>query len=359
MTAKFPHLNLRDWPFNVVPSEQSAEIWVGRPEVERRLKTLLRTIRRVEASRIVLFWAAYGAGKTHALQHLRFKAQDASDVQALYVVTPKGIKSFLDVHRAIIDSALSAGLVEELGLALLRKYGPSGGPSDLQRALVQLVGKPEAQRRHVLSWLKAEKVDKRELHSANINHKLETSADGIEALDELIGLAQRELGAKLLIMLDEIQELGELSRPRLQEAVGGLHKVFDRNTEDLTLLFSFTTGSQKTVARIIGETLYERRSDILTLPALSRDEGAEFITGLLRSWSIDRDNAPFPFTEDAVKAVVNSVAQERPELTPRDLIRAFDAILRDGDLDIEDGLISTIEADYARRRLDQLTKDDH
>src|SRR5215207_7532933 len=112
-----PHLNLRDWPFNVVPSEQSAEIWVGRPDVERRLRLLLRTIRRVDASRIVLFWAAYGAGKSHALQHLRFKAKNAEDLRALYVVTPKGIKNFLDVYWAIVESALTAGVLEELGLA--------------------------------------------------------------------------------------------------------------------------------------------------------------------------------------------------------------------------------------------------
>src|SRR4051794_39629943 len=98
------HLNLRGWPFQVVPSEEAAAIWVGRPEVEKRLRALLRTIARVPASRIVLVWAAYGAGKTHALKNLQYRARDTSDVRVLYVVTPEGIKNFIGVYGAIIEA---------------------------------------------------------------------------------------------------------------------------------------------------------------------------------------------------------------------------------------------------------------
>lgn len=343
------HLNLRGWPFQAVPSEETAAIWVGRPEVLRRIRGLLRTIERVDASRIVLLWAAYGAGKTHALLHLSVKAQECENLQSLYVDTPRGIKSFVDVYRAIIDAALNTDVLADLGMELYRRKGASP-PSDLQRALVRMVSLPEPQHRAALSWLKAEKVSARELHDSVLTRPLKTSADGIETLNELVGLLRSELGLKLVVLLDEIQELGQLTGARLDEARGGIHKVFDRNTDGLTLVFCSTTTAQQTIAKVIGETLFERRSETITLPPLDPEQAVQFITELIGAWSIDPERAPFPFTPEAIGAVVSRLPSE-DGFIPRDLIRTFDVILRVADLDIDDGEIDQIDADYALARL--------
>lgn len=346
--TEFTHLNLQDWPFQVVPSDASAKRWVGRPDFERKLRGLLRTVRRVEPSRIVLLWAAYGAGKTHALRYLANLADDFEDVRALYVVTPKGIKNFLDVYRAVADAALRSDLISELGLALYRRSGPEQ-PTNLRRALVRIVSLNEPQTRSPVSWLKAEKLSASDLRASGLTRRLETSADGIEVLNEFVGLLRSELGVKLILLLDEIQELGELAPRQLDEAVGGLHKVFDRNTEGLTMVFSFTTVAQDTIEGIIGQTLYERRSDVLTLPALPKDEAVAFMLKLIESYSIDPARAPFPFTREAISGVIDNLAS--PDgLTPRELIRAFDAILRDAEMDIEDGKLSEITSAEASKR---------
>src|SRR5437868_3771622 len=99
------HLNLRAWPFHVVPSEETAQVWIGRPDIHRRLRKLVRSIPRVDASQLILLWAGYGAGKTHALRHIQHLAREIPDLVSLYVVTPKGIRSFLDIYKAIIDAA--------------------------------------------------------------------------------------------------------------------------------------------------------------------------------------------------------------------------------------------------------------
>ena len=152
------------------------------------------------------------------------------------------------------------------------------------------------------------------------------------------------------MLLDEIQELGQLAPARLDEAVGGLHKVFDRNTDGLSLVFCFTTTAQQTIARVIGETLYERRSETLTLPAPEPAEAVGLIAELIREWSIDPERAPFPFTSSAIGAVIDTLPAD-DGLIPRDLIRACDTVLRAADLDIEDGAITQIDAEYARARL--------
>lgn len=347
--SEYQHLNLRGWPFNVVPSDASASVWVGRPAFKRELDMVLRSARRVESSRIVLLWADYGAGKTHALRHLAWMAKKSKDVRALYVVTPKGVKSFLDVYRAVMDSALVEGLLEEVGLALHRRLGPAGGTTDLQRALVRFVAFEEPAARPVLGWLRAEKVLQRELRDVSLSRRLETSSDGIDTLNEFIALVRSELSVRVILLMDEIQELGELDRRRLDEAVGGLHKVFDHNTAGLTMLLSFTTASQKTVARIIGQTLFERRAETLTLPALAHPEAAPFITELIAAWSIDGTRVPFPFNAEAVQAVADAIETNlgADRLTPREVIRGFDTILRQADVDIEDGVIACIETSYA------------
>jgi hypothetical protein len=343
------HLNLGRWPFHIVPSEETAQVWIGRPAVQRRLRKLVRSIPRVSASQLVLLWAAFGAGKTHALRHVQHLAREVPDVISLYVVTPKGIRSFLDIYKAIIDAAVNDGLIAAAGRDLFSRLGGQGR-TDFERALIIIGTLPGDRAELAVSWLKAEKVPLRDLRDIGINRRLESTADGIEALNDLIAALQREGNVKLLFLLDEIQELAELGNKH-DEAVGGLHKVFDRNTKGVTMILSFTTGSQAQVESLLGQTLFDRRSDVIALPPIDVDEGVELVDGLLRESSIDRDKAPYPFTPEALRAVVEKVDDSVAQLTPRAAIRALNRILRDADLDITDGEIEMVDRDYALARM--------
>jgi len=148
-----------------------------------------------------------------------------------------------------------------------------------------------------------------------------------------------------LLLLDEVQELAEMGR-FLGDAVGGLHKLFDRST-GATLVLSFTTGTQATMRAILGDALFDRASDLLTLPALNEAEGVVFISDLIREWSLDPERAPFPFTPAAISEVVAATKRQSGDLTPRALIREFNRILRQADLDIEDGVADQIDSAYA------------
>jgi hypothetical protein len=351
-------LNLRGWPFNITPSEETAAVWIGRPDARRRLRMLLRTVSRVPASQIVLLWAAYGAGKTHALKHLQGLAREQPDLLALYVATPEGIRSFLDIYRAVIDSALLAGTLAAAGRDLYTKVGLPGR-TDLERALIRIGTLPldDHETQTAISWLKAEKVPMRDLRDIGITHRLETTAHGVDALNDLIQILERDGAVKVMLLLDEIQEIDQLDPKRRNEAVGGLHKVFDRNTEGLTMVLSFTTATQAQVKRIIGDALFDRRSEILSLPPISPDEAVELVEGLMSEWSIDKARSPYPFEPSSIKPVVEEVEKQSRHLTPREVIRAFNAILRAADIDIEDGVIESIDAAYALKCIADLPED--
>src|SRR2546430_893073 len=101
---EFAHLNLRRWPFDIVPSTEGVGQWIGRPGTGKRLRRLVEGSVRVPSSRIVLMWAAFGSGKTHALRYTEHLADEKGGPVATYVVVPRGIRSFQDIFRAVIDS---------------------------------------------------------------------------------------------------------------------------------------------------------------------------------------------------------------------------------------------------------------
>jgi hypothetical protein len=289
----------------------------------------------------VLLWAEYGAGKTHALKHLQRDASETRGVVAIYVVTPQGIRSFADLYRAIVDSLLETTFIQDA-----RKAGElPRAHADVARA-VELIGAGGPPSELASRWMRGDRIPLAQLRSIGIGKRIETTPDAILALDALLLTLQR-LGT-VCLLLDEVQELEELPRQKHEECIGGLHKLFDKNTEGLALVLSFTTAVQANVGAVIGDALLDRAGTWLTLPALDPPEAVELVSGLIRFWSIDPGRAPFPFTDEAIAAVVDGLAAENSYLSPRAVIRRFDTILRAAEMDIEDGEIEVIDAAYAR-----------
>jgi hypothetical protein len=343
----YASIGMREWPFHVVASEATAGTWVGRENLKRKLHRLQRSAARVSTSQIVLMWASFGAGKTHALMHLRRLARDQDNLRPLYVVTPRGIRSFVDLYRAISHAAIDSGLAAAAGRhILLRDSAPH---SDVERALRQLASGDTEGSQLAASWLMAEKTSARDRQALGLTGTLDTPSGAIDGLQKLVHALQAD-GGRLLLLLDEVQELAELGK-KLDECVGGLHKLFDSTPHGLTLVLSFTTGSQSTLRAILGDTLWDRVGQTVALPALTEPEGIEFVAGLLESVRLDGAAAD-PFGESAVAEVVKRVSEGQAVLTPRSLIRAADQVLREALPDLEDGLLTSIDADFVRDVLD-------
>lgn len=340
-----PHLRMRDWPFRIAASEETAHIWVGRPTFQKKIQNIQRSAARVRASRIVLLWASFGSGKTHALLHLQYLARQDASLIPLFVVTPKGIRSFIDVYQAIVDSVLRTEGAISIGRELFRAKGGAGS-TDVERALIHIAMLNRADSRVATAWLRGEKVSARDAHNIGLGSRLDTVPQAVQALRELMALLVSG-GRTVFLLVDEVQDLKDLGR-RHAECVGGLHEVFDHTPNGLVMVLSFQTATQSALRGILGETLYDRKSDLLELPPFSCEDSVAFVNGLLAYWSTEPESAPFPFTEKSIDAVVNELQNRHPSsLTPRDLIKAFDSILRDADLDIEDAELDEIDVDYA------------
>src|SRR4051794_21434178 len=276
----YPHLNLSRWPFSLVPNEETAATWVGRPALLRQVKLLIRGAARIPSSQLVLMWADYGAGKTHTLRHLELLAQEQGALSPIYVVTPKGIKSFLDFYRAVVDGFSHGDVLETAGEHVFRE-DPAAAATNVGTALVQIAGRTAGQSDVARAWLRGDPVPLKDLRGIGISKRLDSVADGIDALDQLIGALKLGGIRRVMLLIDEVQELEELSASRHAECVGGLHKIFDRHTEGLTLLLSFTTATQGAVRSIIQDALFDRAGERIALPLLSESESLELVVGLM------------------------------------------------------------------------------
>src|SRR5688572_28236585 len=125
------HIHMPRGPFTVVPSDESAGAWNGRAGAKRKVDRVLRSAERVSAPQLVLVWAEYGAGKTHALRYLRNRAAASERIVPIYVATPRGIRSFVDLHRGIIDAAAESGALERAGRLRIDQLPAT----DVERAL--------------------------------------------------------------------------------------------------------------------------------------------------------------------------------------------------------------------------------
>ena len=334
----YPQIGLRAWPFHVVASEATADVWVGRPELHQKIERLKQSAARVPNSQIVLMWASFGAGKTHALMHLRRLAAAEPLLSPLYVVTPRGVRSFVDLYRAVADAALQSGLAQAAGRrVLLRDKSPE---NDTERSLQQLASGDDEQAQLAASWLRGEKIAARARSGLGLTTSLDTATTAIDGLQRLVRALQQD-GNRLMLLLDEVQELAELGR-RLDECTGGLHKLFDSTPHGLTLVLSFTTGSQGTLQSILGDTMWDRVGQLISIPALTDAEGEGFVTGLIAATAVEPTDAPYPFSEAAVRELVKCVIAVNPVLTPRSLIKAADQVLRESLPDLEDGILPEI-----------------
>jgi len=345
MSDRYAHLGLTGWPFNRAGPE-SADIWVGRPDVLRRMKLLLRGASRVPASQLFLMWADLGSGKTHALRHMEHLAKSQPDLVTIMLTTPRGIGSFFDVYRVAVDGAITVGALASAGRDLMDHTIHGRVSSDVERAIIAIGTYQEEPARIAQAWLRGDRVQRQASREIGVTSQIRSAPEAIDALADLIKVLRRRDRA-VLLLVDEVQELEDLSPKKRDEAVGGLHKVFDKNSDGLTMVLSFTAASQGTMTSLIGGALADRANDVIALPAISRDEAVELVTGLVEHQSVDPSAAPAPFQPAAIAAAVDALATSAAELSPRSVILAFDAILREAEFDISEGTLSTIDATYA------------
>jgi len=355
----YPHLFLRDWPFRIVPSRESAKVWADREVVREQVLNLLNQLSRRSISSLHLMWADFGAGKTHTLLHMcnLCESRVFETLLPVYVEWPKSTKTFLDVYRAaslafserLLPELLYAALVRNsiatiLGTVRRQHPGMAVVLEALQAGIANAL--PVAMR-----WLRADPtLYKRELRVLGPLERIESSDEAVRVLGALVSLlVMSGTYRRLLLMVDEFQRMGTL-RPRVREEVNsGLHTLVNTCPDGLTLLLSFSFGRPENIKYLISNELRSRADlEMISLPVFSRKEAHRFTVDLLDAHRIE--GAPshlYPFTEQAIRAILARTGT----LIPREIIKRLDMVLRRAEIAIHAGQIQAISRSFAEEVL--------
>ncbi len=359
----YEHLNLKAWPFQVVPDEEFATIWAGRPQTRRQLELLLRKMQYVPKSGLHLLWANFGMGKTHTLLHMHHLCQQTEGrLIPIYAVMPKRAKGFLEVYRAIVsrlpydylgDQLVAAGQGWSGSLTQHPLFSQSPG---VVNAILSMRSGDAEKGGIARQWLMAQPgLTARELRKAGITYRIKTPEDAISTLSALTNLAVHNsagLPKKLVIMLDEFQRIGEL-RPRIGgEINAGLHSYFNEHSKGLEIILSFSFGRQDNVSFLLSDELKSRAEpQRISLDVLSKTDAVVFIRDLLEQFRLQpTDQWAFPFSEDAISTLVDHIAKTK-QLTPRRLMLYANHVLLEGLMERDSDNFDVITSKEVERRL--------
>ena len=371
MTSRYPHLRLSRWPFPVVPDPPFCTFLAARAQLEQDVTSLVQSLARKDASSIHIFWAWFGAGKTHTLHYLSHQARTTSEqggYNALYPVYtefPKGTRSFVELYRAFVF-ALD---VNDITNAFLQASTAPSAAAFQRRAerqsldfwvALQILCTAEAKQQQLAArWLRADAVPLTALRQIGVAQRIDSSEQATTVLSLLVEMlnvaaqAQGWPGARVIWLLDEFQRIQAATARGIDGINAGLHSTFNACPTGLSLVFSFSgTPKASGLPDWFSPELRDRigRTRAMVMPSMSTDEARLFVKEVLnhfRDGSLPDGNELFPFTEDSCKFIVERVASDAG-LKPRALMQAFGAVLDAAEPLLHRGQLQTIAPEFAK-----------
>jgi hypothetical protein len=373
MSGIFNHLGLIRWPFTTVPDPQYSTFIADRAQLQTDISALLTSLSRRDVSSIHLFWAWFGAGKTHTLYYLANRAAQITEqplsnaLHTVYTEFPKSARGFMDLYRSF-----AAGLDMDVLIDAYLEVRTCPHSDRFQRELMlsspdlfnalQVLAMGEQQDQiTALRWLRGEALPVAQLRTVGISQKISTAENTVRTLTTLVNMfgdaarAQGRPGSLVLWMLDEFQRITRTGARVLDEINTGLHSTFNACPNGLSLFLSFSGKPQRNLPAWFSRELRDRigRTRVMILPPMLPNEALTFVRDVLAQFRPSEFSHPlpyFPFGEDACKAIIEEVDRQS-EIKPRAIMQAFSAVLEEADPKIEAKEFDIISPEFAKRAL--------
>lgn len=371
MNLRYPHLQLIDWPFRIVPDKWSCSFIADRNILADEVKTLLRNLSHQPISTMHLMWAWFGAGKTHTLHHIQYLCENEyRNVIPAYVEFPRSVKGFLEIYKSFISN-IDMDFVDE---AYVNVFGSKDNEKlqkelkhdypDLANALKLHFTGDEQQQDLTVRWLKAECREIRTLKTVGIFRPILTSEEAIKVITWLVRLmngANPSLtyqSKRILWMLDEYQRIEGLRKPIIDEINGCMHSIFNRCPNALSIIISFSGyPEEKRLPPWLSPEIKDRLDKKpLLLPPLSKEEAVVFVKEVLKHFrnpSTDIPNEYFPFTYESADAMIKTITDKaktdkrHDEPKPRTIMHIFHTVLQEAEPLIARGEMKIINPEFA------------
>lgn len=289
-------------PFVIAPGE----FWADREKLWTRIADSIEIARHTRNNEIIVLTGGYGCGTTHTLKYLKKYLREKGAFASYVTITPSGtLRALYEQFIRDLDSHMFEELVSETVVDLIKeaRIRSPEFSSMLEEVIRRLIRNPSMSR---LSFSSGERQILRE---SGIEDKFPTFADIWLSL--IFKMSKPDM--PVFILIDEF----DVGFPDLSALLNDLRRFYDDSLFGLCLIFGLK-GEPKDVQSKLGGALYSRMSlQPLHLYPISQDEGVEFLKAILNRKG-NHSSTPFhPFTEGAVKTLV----QLSCPTTPRRLLR--------------------------------------
>ena len=305
MRGIYDHLHMTNWPFTVVPRPELCTYIAGRARLDADIRELLRHLSRRDTSSIHVFWSWFGAGKTHSLYYLLYRADELNlqnqpvPCLPIYTEFPRSVRNFVDLYKAFTAS-IDFSLVGDAFLELHTSPRPetyytkllSSNP-DLAAAL-RVFSTGTAQEQITASrWLRGDMVPLADYRRIGILQRISTSDTAIRTLASIMNLlaaaerAKGKHGHRLIWAIDELQRIGTTGRSAILDVNAGLHSLFNSCPTGLSLVLSFSgQPDQKALPSWFSSELKDRMgvTKVMITPPLQRGQAVLFVKDVLANF---------------------------------------------------------------------------
>jgi len=366
---KWRFVLLRQNPFLTIPPLRPEDaVWAGFTELKDELGGVFIEALTTSRTQVVLNQGEYGSGKTHAAIYFgrpdRLPAPEGrrvEDTWIFHIQTPKEPeRADLLLYRSIIE-AVRFRRLREVIRGIIASAGAQPALEKLQEVVEsETLGKAlwlmghEKSRSGQLSLFKQDdaseewqrlleayffsQTTKSDLKRLGLSRGIDSARDRFQVLGGilhcLIGLEateEIERHKRIILWLDEMEDLIYYTTRQYRPFVQGLRELIDRLPVYFTLMMNFTLAAPEAfedIATVLGKALLDRATHHIYFQGTGQEEAFEYICDLLRQF---RTEAPesrglpptYPFTEDALRMAISTL----PSCTPRNLNQRCSSIV--------------------------------
>ena len=318
------------FPLGDQDEEIYALLMVGREEVKEKLDQMLRNLRHGEPSCVTLILGEYGTGKTHCLKYLEYRSRKKYDnIIPIYVkgLAGPGVRYLLKAILDSIEDTLGREFLTKLGKAYLSKGVPQSDVRSFYSALA--TGKEVI----ALRWAKGYPLTMKERERL----KVTSDVDEHMARDLMASLFRAIwtlLGFKVLVLIDEVEELLKHEEKELMDFYSSLRYLIDTVPEGMMLVLSATPAlvkdPRKGVAALSPALMSRLKAEdsLLILRPMEGVDVRRLLTSYLKAFRIPKARGladTYPFEPDALDLIVR-----KSEGIPRNALMLANQALREG-----------------------------
>ncbi len=360
----FERFNLKDTSFPVTPSDQDKPQWFGFRGLKREFEDAMQRS-KVERLRLsILNRGRLGAGKTHAAHYFAAKCAAEQNVGNYLSFIPLVIESPKQPQRAFID--LASRIFNAITFRRISAVSTSlkslRGNESLYSVLLDATGSEDVAT--VLSNVDDGNLllsktfllgggTAKELRQLGVAKRITSEHEFAAAVVGVIRLlihgqsAERETVSRVLLWIDEMEDLVYFPTRYYLPFTQALREVIDNNNEHFTLMLNFTFSEPEdlpAIENVLGQAIMQRVNQHIVFHEPTGDDFRHYLLELFAANRLQEQtpSTTFPFTEDAFGVLIEAAVSK----TPKFLNKLCDMLLRDCEklsddqLDLHSGGIS-------------------